>query len=257
MAFLFFISVLAICVGISFSFKSSRQSFFSLKNSEQVNKYHISSSSSSSQKSSNKLYAESSNFFSFLKFPGGSSSTSQKVSIKEKANTIKSAIKELSQGTNNGITASSEVKNKISEYVKELEKINPTKALTSDASLDGMWKLVYTTNEGSSAGKLGPFVGAVEQDIQLGNSIYYNSVTLGPKLVKGTLSATWDVKNSKLWTVKFQDITFELFGIKVLQKSLGVTIGTWRMSYLDNDMRILYAIGGKNTIIENVYILSK
>ena len=198
-------------------------------------------------------------FFSFLKLPGSSSSSksSQKVSTKGKANVLKAAIKESSRGTNNGITASPEIKNKISEYVKELEKINPTKALTSDVALDGTWTLLYTTNEGSSAGKLGPFVGTVEQEINLTDGIYYNRVTLGPKLVRGTLSATWDVKNAKLWTVKFQDITFELFGIKVLQKSLGGTVGTWRMSYLDDNMRILYAIGGKNTVVENVYILTK
>ena len=123
--------------------------------------------------------------------------------------------------------------------------------------MDGTWTLLYTTNEGSSAGKLGPFVGTVEQEINLTDGIYYNRVTLGPKLVRGTLSATWDVKNAKLWTVKFQDITFELFGIKVLQKSLGGTVGTWSMSYLDDNMRILYAIGGKNTVVENVYILTK
>ena len=35
------------------------------------------------------------------------------------------------------------------------------------------------------------------------------------------------------------------------------TVGTWHMSYLDDNMRILYAIGGKNTVVENVYILTK
>lgn len=196
------------------------------------------------------------NFFGFLKLPQISGSSS-KVSSREQAIALKSSIKKLSQGTNNGISASPDVKLKINDCVKQLEKINPTKALTSDSALDGTWRLVYTSNEGSSAGKLGPFVGDVEQKINLNDGIYYNSVTLGPKLVRGTLSATWDVKNTKLWTVKFQDITFELFGIKVLQKSLGGTVGTWRMSYLDEDMRILYAIGGKNTVVENVYILSK
>jgi len=196
----------------------------------------------------------STNFFSFFKFPG--SSSSPKVSTKEKAVTLKNKIKESSKGTKNGITASTEIRNNISEYVKELEKINPTKALTSDSALQGTWRLLYTTNSGSSAGKLGPFIGEVEQEIQLTDGIYYNRVTLGNKVIRGTLSATWDVKSSKLWTVRFQDISFELFGVKLLQKPLGAE-GTWRMSYLDEDMRILYAIGGKNTVVENVYILTK
>lgn len=199
--------------------------------------------------------SESRSFLSSFKFP--SYSKSSKVSNAEEILSLKASIKELSKGTNNGITASPESRDKISEYVKKLEKLNPTSALTSAPILDGTWRLVYTTNEGSSAGKLGPFVGAVEQEIKLKDTIYYNRVTLGPNLVRGSLSATWDVKNAKLWTVKFQDITFELFGIPVLKKSLGGVVGTWRMSYLDQDMRILYAIGGKNTVVENVYILSK
>ena len=33
--------------------------------------------------------------------------------------------------------------------------------------------------------------------------------------------------------------------------------GIWRTTYLDEDFRILYATGGKNTVKENVYILTK
>jgi len=42
-----------------------------------------------------------------------------------------------------------------------------------------------------------------------------------------------------------------------LQKSLLGSVGIWRMTYLDESMRILYAQGGKNTVAENIYILSK
>ena len=56
--------------------------------------------------------------------------------------------------------------------------------------------------------------------------------------------------------MKFEQIRFSIFGIKVVEKPLGA-IGTWRFTYLDDDLRILYAAGGKNTVKENIYILAK
>jgi hypothetical protein len=254
MALLINLLVLLLAVGTSFSFKLTHTTTLPSSSSSSSSKSKRITSCRHFQKRHSQLTMmskSSTDFFSFFKFPG--SSSSPKVSTKEKAITLKNKIKESSKGTKNGITASTEIRNNISEYVKELEKINPTKALTSDSALQGTWRLLYTTNSGSSAGKLGPFIGEVEQEINLPGGIYYNRVTLGPKVFRGTLSATWDVQDTKLWTVKFQDIEFELFGVKLLQKSLGAE-GTWRMSYLDEDMRILYAIGGKNTVVENVYI---
>jgi hypothetical protein len=57
--------------------------------------------------------------------------------------------------------------------------------------------------------------------------------------------------------VKFLDLAITVFGIPVTKKSLVGSIGTWRMTYLDEDVRILYAQGGKNTVLENIYILAK
>ena len=73
----------------------------------------------------------------------------------------------------------------------------------------------------------------------------------------GVLSATWLRKSNVLWIVQFQTIILKLFGIKLTEKSLSGTEGTWRNTYLDENFRILYAIGGKNTVKENVYILEK
>lgn len=175
----------------------------------------------------------------------------------DRAKNLKKEIEDYSRGTSNGITASNEVKTKIGSVVKELEQLNFENNLTSNIKLDGKWKLLYTTNSGSSAGKLGPFVGRVNQDITVGDSLYYNYVRLGPGLVEGVLSATWDVIDKKTWRVQFVDIAIKVLGIQVTKKSLEGSVGTWRMTYLDDTIRILYAKGGKNTEVENIYILKK
>lgn len=169
----------------------------------------------------------------------------------------KEEIIALSQGTSNGVKASDLSKSKIEELVKCLEKLNPTKKITDSPLLDGVWNLVYTTNEGSSAGKVGPFIGEVTQDIRLSESFYSNNVKLFNGVLQASLGASWDVLSPNLWRVKFLNIKFSLLGSVLSSKSLEGTTGIWRTSYLDESFRILYAIGGKNTTKENVYILRK
>jgi hypothetical protein len=170
---------------------------------------------------------------------------------------LKRDIKAFSKGTQNGIDCNDSKRQKVAECVKVLEGSNSVRDISSSLLLDGNWKLVYTTNEGSSAGKFGPFVGAVYQEIDIKNKFYLNKVILFNGIVTGILSATWIKKSNNLWTVKFQDIILRVLGIKVVEKNLNGTEGIWRTTYLDEDFRILYAIGGKNTIKENVYILEK
>jgi hypothetical protein len=170
---------------------------------------------------------------------------------------IKKSIKDISRNTGNGLRATAENKDSIKKLVRELETLNPTKKLTSSQNLNGIWDLVYTTNEGSSAGKLGPFIGLVVQDIKVDEKFYTNYVRIGSGSLEGALTATWLSLDDLRWKVIFKDITFKLFGVQLLQKSLAGNEGIWRMTFLDENFRILYALGGKNSIKENVYILSK
>lgn len=116
--------------------------------------------------------------------------------------------------------------------------------------------VVFTTNDGSSAGKLGPFVGKVRQDIVLSEKKYTNYVFLGP--VTGALTATWENLDDKKWKVIFIDIVLTLFGVPLIKKQFPADqTGIWRMTYTDENFRVLYAQGGKNKKLENIYILSK
>ena len=65
---------------------------------------------------------------------------------------IKKDIKSISAGSQNGIKCNTFQRQQVAEYVDILEKNNNVKDITSSSLLNGKWKLVYTTNEGSSAG---------------------------------------------------------------------------------------------------------
>jgi PAP_fibrillin len=174
----------------------------------------------------------------------------------EKIANLKSSLFRVTKNTSNGIKASQTARDEVSEIVTELEKLNSVSVISSSPVMNGNWKLIYTTNEGSSAGRLGSFIGRVDQDIDVSANKYINYVRLGG-IVQGALTASWDNLSPKLWRVKFLDLAITVFGIPVTKKSLVGSIGTWRMTYLDEDVRILYAQGGKNTVLENIYILAK
>ena len=171
-----------------------------------------------------------------------------------KATLLKTNLLTITKGTSNGMKADAEVRSEVAKIVNDLEKLNDVKTISSSPVMNGNWKLLYTTNSGSSAGRLGPFIGRVDQDIDVSGSKYINYVRLG-SIVQGALSATWDNLSPKLWKVKFIDIEISIFGIPIQKKSLEGSEGTWRMTYLDDSIRILYALGGKNSVTENIYIL--
>lgn len=175
----------------------------------------------------------------------------------EEASALKAAIVKASRGTANGVRASQESKDQILALTKQLEKLNRTTKLASSDKSDGKWKLVYTTSNGSSAGRLGPFVGDVTQDIEFASKQYINRVELLNGLIKAELDATWDIANDTKLIVKFLKICFYIFGLKVVDKPFPNVTGTWRLSYLDDDFRILYTLGGSNLVSESLFILSK
>lgn len=166
---------------------------------------------------------------------------------------LKERIINLARGTANGLEASAETKSEIITAAAQLEATTRWSRLARSRLLDGRWQLLFTTTQGNSAGKLGPFVGDVFQDIDTSRGVYVNTVAL--PLVEGRLGATWDVTGPSEWTVIFQDLAFSVFGAKVVDKDLAAR-GIWRMTYVDDDFRILWARGETKTD-ENIYILQR
>lgn len=96
----------------------------------------------------------------------------------------------------------------------------------------------------------------VEQDINWSSSSYTNYVRIFRGLVQGALVAEWEIVTRSTWRVIFRGITLSFAGIPVVKKQLNAA-GTWRLTYIDDDFRILYGQGGKNIGKENIYILAK
>eukprot|EP00238_Polyblepharides_amylifera_P013438 CAMPEP_0196584598 /NCGR_PEP_ID=MMETSP1081-20130531/47705_1 /TAXON_ID=36882 /ORGANISM="Pyramimonas amylifera, Strain CCMP720" /LENGTH=115 /DNA_ID=CAMNT_0041905859 /DNA_START=220 /DNA_END=564 /DNA_ORIENTATION=+ len=103
--------------------------------------------------------------------------------------------------TGNGVTASEDLCSRICSAVDELDMLNPTVDPASmgaqAGALDGTWGLAFTTNKETSAGKIGPFVGTVTQEVQVGIGKYVNRVSLGP--VSLALTAHWEVLDGENW----------------------------------------------------------
>ncbi|KAG8462320.1 hypothetical protein KFE25_012140 [Diacronema lutheri] len=174
------------------------------------------------------------------------------------ARPLKSSIVRLAAGTQNGLTADVSTAAQIQALAKLLEELNPTAHLATSELVDGQWQLVYTSTSGGSAGKIGPFVGRVEQHFDLRQGRYKNFVHLGPQaidLVTGELQATWDVLGDALWRVNFKSISFFLLGLPIVKDKPLSQCGTWRLVYTDDDFRILWAQGG--TKPENIYVLKR
>jgi hypothetical protein len=192
--------------------------------------------------------------FGFFQFLGKSSIVKPQIDVK----TLQQNIKNISANKDNGIKVAPEDKVKILEIVKDIEAKNPSSVVSSNPKMTGKWDLIYTSNTGSSAGKLGPFIGKVVQDIDIENNSYVNYAFFGNGLFEASLVATWDNLSAKTWRVKFQTLTFKLAGIKIVEKSLVGSVGIWRMTYLDDNLRILYAKGKESpSAVENIYILGK
>ena len=82
--------------------------------------------------------------------------------------------------------------------------------------------------------------------------------------LEARLGARWDVVDDARWTVIFENIAFYVLGLCLSKKDLNQK-GTWRMTFLDEDLRILWSVsihpfyffrasGGK---AENLYILGR
>ncbi|KAK3272466.1 hypothetical protein CYMTET_19239 [Cymbomonas tetramitiformis] len=154
-------------------------------------------------------------------------------------------VKLCKDAPGNGVDASSEMRVQIAEALMPLEKQNPTAKPASEdaAALDGIWRLEYTTTQGNSAGKLGPFVGEVTQEVDISGKKYVNCVRLGTFLSL-VLSADWKVLNDVTWKVIFKTLQVKMFGfvLKEIEFPPSAT-GLWRMSYVDSDLRILWTRG--------------
>jgi len=149
-----------------------------------------------------------------------------------------------------GVYASDEQRQAAVAAAEALEKYDSPfdKPASTDAvngALDGTWALEFTTTKESSAGKIGPFLGTVTQEVKVSEDLYTNNVRFGPLSL--TLGANWNVLDDQNWRVNFVDIVVKLFGLELKRIAFPPERGGfWRMTYTDNDLRVLWTLPGES-----------
>mmetsp|Transcript_19688 Transcript_19688/g.63287 ORF Transcript_19688/g.63287 Transcript_19688/m.63287 type:complete len:199 (+) Transcript_19688:1071-1667(+) len=165
---------------------------------------------------------------------------------------LKREILELSRETANGLRAEPWRVSAIAEKASLLS--SPVPSMATSELVSGRWRLAFTTTTGPSAGKLGPFVGDVYQAIDARSASYVNELKF--PFFDAKLTARFQIRGENEWQVIFDTLTFFLFStIPVATKQVDGR-GVWRMTYVDDDFRVLFAKGDTRTE-ENIYILEK
>lgn len=160
-------------------------------------------------------------------------------------------------GTANGTDLDEAGEAKVKALIQELvarDDSIPNPALLDLANTN--WDLAYSDSSGNSSGKLGPFVGRVEQRFkdEPRSGKYENIVRLGPLTL--SLAAVAEPleksKKNESLRVTFVDLTVSAFGRRVLTKPFPPgRAGTWRMAYASDAVRVLY------TNQNNVFVLTR
>ncbi|KAK9803094.1 hypothetical protein WJX73_000674 [Symbiochloris irregularis] len=169
--------------------------------------------------------------------------TPVKASVQQ-ADGIKSKILQKA-GSKNGLDRNPQQHEELRGIVDELASTSGK----HDMDLTGTtWTLRYTDSTGSSAGKLGPLTGYVEQEFPANEKgFYYNRVNFG--LLKAKLRAEYfKVRDDKI-NVNFTDFTFFLGPFKI-SKAFGGS-GHWILKFTDPSLRVL------DTNAKHIFVLER
>lgn len=148
------------------------------------------------------------------------------------------------------LSASSDVA--VRSLCHSLEELNPTpNPATIDAALsEGIWRVLFSDAPPPSNGFFGPFKGKAFQVVDVPRLRYENRLCLFDGACEVSLVADWVVRSKDEWRVRFKTIKFSLFGssLPAFQFPAG-TERTWRLSYVDADLRLVRAAldGGRST----------
>lgn len=149
-------------------------------------------------------------------------------------------------GTKNGLDRTSEQQTTIKHDIAELA------SSSGDSKLDltgSHWTLRYSDSTSSSAGKLGPFIGYVEQEFPADRQgIYYNKVQCG--ILKAKLTADYEYEKDNKINVSFTAIQFMLGPFKYQPKNF-TGRGHWILRYTDPHLRVL------DTNADHVFVLER
>lgn len=170
-------------------------------------------------------------------------------------------------GTDRGRSASPSQKERIHSLTSKLETMCPLSAPARDPRMDGPWIVLYTDAPPPSNGQLFIWKGIAKQVIDLAGGRYRNELYVGGKGVnedqnawlKAVLDASWEEWDGvyldgsgdkapgsnfgqSTWKVTFESITITVLDVPIFtQQFKSGTARTWKMTYLDDDTRVVRA----------------
>mmetsp|Transcript_36163 Transcript_36163/g.39967 ORF Transcript_36163/g.39967 Transcript_36163/m.39967 type:complete len:204 (-) Transcript_36163:175-786(-) len=152
--------------------------------------------------------------------------------------TLKKELYGLCEGTRNGVDADEETRREILRVVQELESTMISGAVPTELPLRGSrHELLYCESTGGSSGKIGPFVGDVEQLFAPDDETnFINAVTIGP--IRVELAAVRKVVDDLRIKVTFRETKATLFGIELVKKPTTGS-GIWKQRFVDEELRIM------------------
>mmetsp|Transcript_23671 Transcript_23671/g.53745 ORF Transcript_23671/g.53745 Transcript_23671/m.53745 type:complete len:257 (+) Transcript_23671:64-834(+) len=182
----------------------------------------------------------------------------------------KGRIEDSLAGTDKGRSASDSEREEIKSLLRELEDLCTLSEPARDGRMNGSWIVLYTDCPPPSNGQLGPFKGIAKQVIDVPGGKYRNELYVGGSGADGdedawltaVLDASWSEWDGKFldsgtgdvsasdgvdygattWKVDFETLQISAFGIPLFtQKFKAGTARTWKMTYLDDETRIVRA----------------
>ena len=178
-------------------------------------------------------------------------------------------IEEAIVNTDRGRSISTDQRAEVHNLLSNLEALCPIPEPARDKRMEGPWIVLYTDAPPPSNGQLGFLKGIAKQVISLKDGSYRNELYIGGSgqdqdedaWLSAILDATWtewdgiyldstddnipaveSSPGSTTWKVDFESITLNVFQKPLFtQQFKAGTSRTWKMSYLDDDTRIVRA----------------
>eukprot|EP00775_Hariotina_reticulata_P008861 gene8861-9040_t len=168
-----------------------------------------------------------------------------------KVDALKQQIIQLS-GSKYGHDLPDSSRQTIVSKVQQLEQLQLPVKVDKSALTGTTWTTVFTTSDGTSSGKVGPFITDVVQEFPVDEpGVYYNISRLG--LVSATLRGDYEVTQDDRVDLEFKSLALKIGPWKAAEKifDAGQMRGYWQVSYCDSDFRVFYSNK------QNLFILRK
>ena len=164
--------------------------------------------------------------------------------------------------TDGGRSTSPSQKDQIDSLISKLESMCSLSAPARDPRMDGPWIVLYTDAPPPSNGQLLFWRGTAKQVINMEGGRYRNELYVDndqDAWLTAILDASWEEWDgvyldesgdsalgidfgSSTWKVTFQSLTISLFDIPIFRQQFKrVTARTWKMTYLDDQTRVVRA----------------